>query len=45
MSNSTKKNYYANKFYDHKSFGSTKEDTFLNPMRYHGAFIKNTYYH
>ena len=27
------------------SFGSPKETHFLNPMRYHGAFIENTYCH
>ena len=31
--------------HDHMSFGSPKGAHYLNPMRYHGAFIENTYCH
>ena len=38
-------NYCDHIFHDHMSFGSPKGTHCLNPMRYHGASIKNTYYH
>ena len=31
--------------YDHMSFGSPKRTCGPNPMRYHGASIKNSYCH
>ena len=46
MLNSTKlRDYYGYKFHDHVSLGSLKETHCLNPLRYHGASIKNTYCH
>ena len=36
----------GHKVHDYMSFGSFKDTHCLNPMRYHGAFIENTYcYH
>ena len=37
------RNYYDHSFHEHTSLGSPKETQYLNPKRYHGAFIKNTY--
>ena len=31
--------------HDHMSFGSPKGAHYLNPMRYHDAYIKNTHCH
>ena len=36
---------WCHKFHDHKLFGSPKGTHYLNPMRYHGVFIENTYCH
>ena len=36
----------GHKVHDHMSFGSSKGTHCLNPMRYHGVSIENTYcYH
>ena len=42
MSNSTKE-INGHRFHDHMSFGSLKGTHYLNPMRFHGAYIENTY--
>ena len=35
--------YYDYNFYEYTFLGSTKRILCLNPIRYHGAFIENTY--
>ena len=37
------RNYYDHSFHEHTSLGSPKRTHCLNPMRYHSAFIENTY--
>ena len=40
------RNYYDHSFHEHTSLGSPKGAQCLNPKRYYGAFIENTYcYH
>ena len=40
------RNYYDYSFHEHTSLGSSKGAHYLNPKRYYGAFIENTYcYH
>ena len=37
------RNYYDHSFHKHTSLGSPNRTYYLNPKRYHGAFIENTY--
>ena len=37
------RNYYGHSFHEHTSLKSPKGTHYLNPMRYHGASIDNTY--
>ena len=37
------KNYYGHSFHEHTSLRSPKGTHYLNPKRYHGAFIENIY--
>ena len=37
------KNYYDHSFREHNSLGSPKGTLCLNPMKYHGVSIENTY--
>ena len=39
------RNYYNHSFHENTSLGSRKGTHCLNPKRYHGAFIENTYYY
>ena len=45
MSNSSEGITKTTKFHDHIFFGSPKGTHYVNPMRYHGAYIKNTCFH
>ena len=38
-------NYYGHRFHDHTSFKSPKGTHHLNPLRYDGVSIENTYGH
>ena len=37
------RNYYGHSFHEYASLGSLNGTLHLNPKRYHGAFIENTY--
>ena len=37
------RNYYDHSFHEYTSLGSTKKTCCLNPMRYRGVFIGNSY--
>ena len=45
MANVHSMKYYGHSLLDHMSFKSPKRTLCLNPMKYHGAFIENTYCH
>ena len=45
MSSFYRRKCYDHSFLDYMSFGSPKVTHYLNPMRYHSAFIENIYFH